>query len=50
MTTNEIIDYCLSKDGAYLDFYSGGIPDLCQSCEKAICVDIPKAGGLQDYL
>lgn len=46
MTTNEIIDYCLSKNGAYLDFPFGDIP-ICVKVAKRLFAQIyPKP---EDY-
>lgn len=46
MTTGEIIEYCLSKSGAYLDFPFGDIP-ICAKVAKRLFAQIyPKP---EDY-
>ena len=42
MTTNEIINYCLLKDGAYLDFPFGDIPICVKVANRLFAQIYPK--------
>ena len=46
MTTDEIIKYCLSKDGAYLDFPFGDIPICVKVANRLFAQIYPKP---EDY-